>query len=71
MASREELISSIQPGVKLDKSIFLRIYGYGITTPEFVKKALDKLEDIYDGKSTILQQSFLVFLQPPCSEHID
>lgn len=47
MPSREELLQSIRPGMKLDKVFFLRIYGYSITTPEFAGKALEKLERIY------------------------
>lgn len=42
--SREELLQSIRPEMKLNKNFFLRIYGYSITTPEFAAEALDKLE---------------------------
>lgn len=47
MASREELIQSIQPGVVMDETIFRKIYGYDITTPGFADNILDDLEDIY------------------------
>ena len=43
-ASRDELIQSICPGMKLDKAFFRRIYGYEITWPGFAEEALDKLE---------------------------
>ena len=35
MASREELLQSIQPGMRLDKDFFMRIYGYELTYPGF------------------------------------
>lgn len=44
MVSREELLQSIHPGMKLDKNFFMRIYGYELTWPGFAKIALDKLE---------------------------
>jgi len=42
--SKEQLLSSIQPGMKLDKSFFLRIYGYEISFPGFKEEAISKLE---------------------------
>lgn len=42
--TNEEFLQSIQPGIKLTKDFFLQIYGYGITRPEFVNQALEKLE---------------------------
>ena len=42
--SKEQLLSSIQPGMKLDKSFFLRIYGYEISFPGFREEAISKLE---------------------------
>lgn len=44
MASRMELLESIQPGMRLYKGFFLRIYGYELTTPGFADTALKKLE---------------------------
>lgn len=44
MASREDLMQSIQPGAKLDKAFFLRVYGYEITWPGFAETALAALE---------------------------
>lgn len=44
MVSREELLQSIQPNMRLDKNFFMRIYGYELTWPGFAKMALDKLE---------------------------
>ena len=44
MASREELLNSIQPGMKLTKNFFMRIYGYELTWPGFKEEALSKLE---------------------------
>lgn len=44
MASREELLQSIQPGMKLDKAFFLKIYGYELTWPGFAETAIKALE---------------------------
>ena len=44
MASREELLQSIQPGMSLTKNCFLRIYGYSVTDMEFADQALSALE---------------------------
>lgn len=40
MPSREELLQSIHPGMKLDKAFFLRVYGYEITWPGFAEQAI-------------------------------
>ena len=45
MPSREELLQSIHPDMKLYKSFFLKIYGYEITQPGFAETALRALED--------------------------
>lgn len=44
MASREELLSSIHPGMKLTKNLFMRIYGYELTWEGFADQALTELE---------------------------
>lgn len=43
--SREELLQSIQLGMKLDKAFFLKIYGYELTWPGFKETAIKVLED--------------------------
>ena len=45
MASREELLRSIQPGMKLDRAFFLKIYGYELSWPGFRDTAIKALED--------------------------
>lgn len=45
MASRKELLDSIHEGMKLDKSFFLKVYGYEITSRGFADKAIKILED--------------------------
>lgn len=45
MASCEELLQSIHPGMKLDKAFFLRVYGYELTWPGFKETALHTLEE--------------------------
>lgn len=44
MASREELLQSIRPGMKLDRAFFLKIYGYELTWPGFRETAINALE---------------------------
>ena len=44
MQSREELLHSIRPDMRLTKAFFLKIYGYEITWPGFAEKALQHLE---------------------------
>lgn len=44
MASRQELLDSIQTDMKLTKNFFMRIYGYELTWPGFKEEALTKLE---------------------------
>ena len=45
MASREELLESIQPGMKIDKAFFLKVYGYEISFPGFRETATKALEN--------------------------
>ena len=45
MASREELIQSIHPQMKLGNAFFLRIYGYEISFPGFADEAIKALND--------------------------
>lgn len=54
MASREELLQSIQPGMRLerlDKNFFLKIYGYELTWPGFAEVALTKLQGVGCNKA--------------------
>jgi len=46
MASCEELLQSINPFLKLDNAIFLKIYGYEISYPGFADKAIKALNDV-------------------------
>ena len=45
MASREELLQSIRPGMKLDKAFFMKVYGYEISFPGFSDEAIKALSD--------------------------
>ena len=45
MPSKEELLQSIQPGMKLDRAFFLKVYGYEISFPGFRDTAIKALED--------------------------
>ena len=44
MASKEELLSNINPDMKLTKDFFKRIYGYEISFPGFAEQAIIALE---------------------------
>lgn len=44
MASRQELLSSISPQMRLDKSFFMKVYGYELTWSGFAEEALARLE---------------------------
>ena len=42
--SKEELLSSIRPDMKLTWNFFKRIYGYSLYEPKFAEQALTALE---------------------------
>lgn len=42
--TKESTLEQIKPGMRLFKSLFVRIYGYELSFPGFAKKALDKLK---------------------------
>ncbi len=44
MMSREILLDSIQPKMRLTKAFFLQIYGYELTWPGFAKEAIERLK---------------------------
>lgn len=44
MASRQELLESIRPDMKLSKGFFLKVYGYELTWPGFAEIAIVRLE---------------------------
>lgn len=45
MASREELLKSINPEMRLTRVFFLKVYGYEISFPGFAEIAIKVLED--------------------------
>ena len=59
MPSRQELLNSIQPNIKLTKSFFIRVYGYEITWPGFAEQALTKLERVGCSKAQDYYQRFV------------
>ena len=46
MTNKEEFLQSIKPTMKLDRDVFLKIYGYEISYPGFAEIALKKLEQV-------------------------
>ena len=59
MPSRQELLNSIQPNMKLTKSFFMRIYGYEITWPGFAEQSLIELERVGCSKAREYYQRFI------------
>lgn len=49
--NRQKLLDSIQPGMKLDKAFFLRVYGYEISFPSFADEAIQALEEAGCGRA--------------------
>ncbi|MBD5515223.1 MAG: hypothetical protein HDR06_11450 [Lachnospiraceae bacterium] len=49
--SKQQLLDSIQPGMRLTKGFFKKIYGYEITDPSFPDKAIAALEVAGCGKA--------------------
>lgn len=45
MASKDELLSTIIPNMRLTRVFFLKVYGYELTWPGFAEIALTKLEE--------------------------
>lgn len=45
MSFRQELLDSIHPEMKLDKTFFRRIYAYSVYCPEFADKAIKALNE--------------------------
>lgn len=43
--SRQELLDSIRPGMRLDRALFIRVYGYEISFPGFADEAIAVLEN--------------------------
>lgn len=43
--NRQQLLDSIQPGMKLDRAFFLKVYGYEISFPGFADEAIQTLEE--------------------------
>lgn len=43
--TRQQLLESIHPGMKLDKTFFIQIYGYELTWPGSADESIRKLEE--------------------------
>lgn len=70
MASREELLQSIQPGMKIYKSLFLKIYGYEISYPGFRDTAIKALEDAGCSRAREYYDSIIGEYEKECREQI-
>lgn len=56
--TKEGLLESIRPDMKLYKETFMRIYGYEISYPGFAEIALSKLEQVGCGKARMYYKQF-------------
>lgn len=45
MLTRQQLLESIRPGMRLDKAFFMHIYAHEITWPGSADEAVSKLEE--------------------------
>lgn len=70
MASREELLQSIHPGMHINKAFFLRIYGYELTWPGFAETAIKALEDAGCSKARSYYDSIVSEYEMGCQEQI-
>ncbi|MCI5868431.1 MAG: hypothetical protein MR224_02835, partial [Dorea sp.] len=59
MASKQELLESIQPGMKLTKNFFMKIYGYELTWTGFADQALSDLEKAGCSKARVYYRQFV------------
>lgn len=44
MASKDELLSTIIPNMRLTRDFFLKVYGYELTWPGFAENVLTRME---------------------------
>lgn len=70
MASKEELLNSIQPNMKLSKAFFLKVYGYEITYPGFGEVAIKTLEDAGCSKAQSYYDSIVTEREKIVNERI-
>lgn len=68
--NREELLRSIQPGMKLDKAFFLKVYGYEISFPGFREMAIKALEDAGCSRAKEYYDSVVGEYEKGCQEQM-
>ena len=68
--NREELLRSIQPGMKLDKAFFLKVYGYEISFPGFRETAIKALEDAGCSRAKEYYDSVVGEYEKGCQEQM-
>lgn len=70
MVGCEELLRSIQPGMKLYRSLFLKIYGYELTWPGFKETAIKALEEAGCGRAKEYYDSIVGEYEKRCREQM-
>lgn len=57
--TREKLLVSINPQMKLTRNFFMQIYGYDISTPGFAEETLQALENAGSTRSRAYYDTFV------------
>lgn len=70
MPSREELLNSIRPGMRLDKAFFLQIYGYEISYPGFKETAINALIEAGCSKAGAYYDQIIGEYQGKCDAEL-
>lgn len=60
---KQQLLDSIQPGMKLTKAFFMKVYGYEISFPGFADEAIKALEDAGCSKAKGYYDNFVAEYQ--------
>lgn len=70
MPSKQELLSSIQPGMKLTKEFMRRAYGYELSYPGFAEQALSALESAGCSKARQYYSDWVTAYEEACKAEI-
>lgn len=68
--TRENLLASIGPGMRLNRDFFLKVYGYSVMRPEFAEQALARLEEAGCGKAREYYNRFVSEYEQKAGENM-